>query len=120
MHQLQNTNPEGRYAYKIKSTNNEHYRVNPVFGLMEPGAAAQVEITRLVCFTCFFPYPLLIFFFVNLNPISLPFFKAGPAKNDDHLEVLFMTIDAECTDPKAPFAAGGSPEFKLDVPLVSE
>jgi hypothetical protein len=50
VHQLQNTNPEGRYAFKIKSTNNEHYRVNPVFGLLEPGAAAQVEITRLVSF----------------------------------------------------------------------
>jgi hypothetical protein len=41
-------NLQGRYSFKIKSTNNEHYRVNPVFGFVEPGAAASVEVTRLV------------------------------------------------------------------------
>lgn len=42
-----------RYAFKIKSTNNDHYRVNPVYGIVEPGAAAQVEVTRLVGFNLF-------------------------------------------------------------------
>lgn len=46
--------------------------------------------------------------------------QEGPPKADDRLEILFLPIDAETADPKAPFAAGGSPEFKLDVPMVSE
>ena len=41
-------NLQGRYSFKVKSTNNEHYRVSPVFGFVEPGAAASVEVTRLV------------------------------------------------------------------------
>ncbi|CAK5082342.1 unnamed protein product [Meloidogyne enterolobii] len=35
-----------RFAFKLKSSNNEHYRVNPVFGFVEPGAAAEVEVFR--------------------------------------------------------------------------
>nr|CAD2136478.1 unnamed protein product [Meloidogyne enterolobii] len=44
--QLMNGNPEVRFAFKLKSSNNEHYRVNPVFGFVEPGAAAEVEVIR--------------------------------------------------------------------------
>jgi len=30
----------------VKSSNNADYRVKPVFGFVEPGAAAPLEITR--------------------------------------------------------------------------
>ncbi|KAF7637686.1 MSP domain-containing protein [Meloidogyne graminicola] len=44
--QLMNGNAEVRFAFKLKSSNNTHYRVNPVFGFVEPGAAAQIEVIR--------------------------------------------------------------------------
>jgi len=38
-----------RFAYKLRSSNNEHYRVNPVFGFVEPNSAATITVDRLVC-----------------------------------------------------------------------
>ncbi|CAJ0596386.1 unnamed protein product [Cylicocyclus nassatus] len=35
-----------RLIFKIKSSNNTSYRVNPVFGILGPGAKTTVEITR--------------------------------------------------------------------------
>uniref|UniRef100_A0AC35TTX4 MSP domain-containing protein n=1 Tax=Rhabditophanes sp. KR3021 TaxID=114890 RepID=A0AC35TTX4_9BILA len=42
------TNPGAtRIAFKIKSSNNNEYRLKPVFGFVEPGAATDVVVTRL-------------------------------------------------------------------------
>ncbi|KAF8360809.1 hypothetical protein PRIPAC_87732 [Pristionchus pacificus] len=42
------TNSEaGKIMFKIKSSNNNEYRLKPVFGFIDAGATAQVEITRL-------------------------------------------------------------------------
>uniref|UniRef100_A0A915MAT7 Major sperm protein n=3 Tax=Meloidogyne TaxID=189290 RepID=A0A915MAT7_MELJA len=81
-----------RYCFKVKSTDNAHYRVKPVFGFVEAGGAGQLEVTRL----------------------------AGPPSNDDRLEILFLPVDADTPDPKAPFSAGTSPAFVLDVPLIAQ
>nr|CAD2206132.1 unnamed protein product [Meloidogyne enterolobii] len=71
--QLMNGNPEVRFAFKLKSSNNEHYRVNPVFGFVEPGAAAQVEVIR----------------------------QNGPPKGDDKLEICFAGAPPDAGDAKA-------------------
>ncbi|GMR32399.1 hypothetical protein PMAYCL1PPCAC_02594, partial [Pristionchus mayeri] len=68
---------ESRLAFKVKTSNNECYRVKPVFGFIEPKADAPLEIMRL----------------------------SGPPK-DDKLVVQWAEVPAEETDPKAPFAAG--------------
>ncbi|RCN26394.1 MSP domain protein [Ancylostoma caninum] len=46
-HNLVNGGAE-RLIFKVKSSNNTEYRVKPVFGFVEPGAATPLEITRLV------------------------------------------------------------------------
>jgi hypothetical protein len=51
-HQLSNPG-ESRLAFKVKSTNNDHYRLKPVFGFVEPGQTASVEVTRIVIFSLF-------------------------------------------------------------------
>uniref|UniRef100_A0A915P2G5 MSP domain-containing protein n=3 Tax=Meloidogyne TaxID=189290 RepID=A0A915P2G5_9BILA len=81
-----------RYCFKVKSTNNVHYRVSAVYGFVEPMEAPQVEVTRL----------------------------DGPPKSDDRLEVLFMLVDADCKDAREAFATGEVPEFSIDVPLIAE
>uniref|UniRef100_A0A915MBB0 Major sperm protein n=1 Tax=Meloidogyne javanica TaxID=6303 RepID=A0A915MBB0_MELJA len=83
-----------RYCFKVKSTNNVHYRVSAVYGFVEPMEAPQVEVTRLV--------------------------RDGPPKSDDRLEVLFMLVDADCKDAREAFATGEVPEFSIDVPLIAE
>jgi len=46
-HQL--TNPgEARLALKIKCSNNDAYRLNPVYAFVEPNSSVPIEITRLV------------------------------------------------------------------------
>ena len=47
MHQVVNQGA-GRIAFKVKCSDNDHYRLNPVYGFVEPGASASMEITRLV------------------------------------------------------------------------
>ncbi|CAK5026335.1 unnamed protein product [Meloidogyne enterolobii] len=89
--QLMNGNPEVRFAFKLKSSNNEHYRVNPVFGFVEPGAAAQVEVIR----------------------------QNGPPKGDDKLEICFAGAPPDAGDAKAIFPPGSSGEFKVDVPMAA-
>ncbi|VDM98974.1 unnamed protein product [Thelazia callipaeda] len=45
VHQV--TNPTGlRLAFKVKSTNNNDYRLKPVYGIVEPSSATAIEITR--------------------------------------------------------------------------
>jgi len=46
-HKLSNPG-ENRIAFKIKCSNNDHYRMNPVYGFVEPGATANIDIHRLV------------------------------------------------------------------------
>ena len=75
-HQLVNSGAT-RLAFKIKSSNNAQYRLKPVFGFVEPGASAPLEITRL----------------------------AGPPK-DDKMVVQFAEVAADATDAQAPFKAG--------------
>lgn len=41
---------EALLAFKVKSTNNDHYRLKPVYGFVEPGASSPIEITRTVGF----------------------------------------------------------------------
>ncbi|PIO65627.1 MSP domain protein, partial [Teladorsagia circumcincta] len=45
-HQLTN-NFDQRVIYKIRSTNNDEYRVRPVFGFVDPAGNASIEVTRL-------------------------------------------------------------------------
>jgi hypothetical protein len=43
--------------------------------------------------------------------------QTGPPKNDDRLEILFMTVDAAVIDPKAVYSANAKPDFKLEEPM---
>lgn len=61
----------------MKSSNNEHYRVKPVYGFITPKAKVAVEIIRL----------------------------AGPPK-EDKLVFQWAEVPDEETDPQAPFKAG--------------
>ncbi|KHN80000.1 Sperm-specific class P protein 31 [Toxocara canis] len=74
-HQLQN-NRFARLAFKLKSTNNEHYRFTPAYGFIEPQRTASFTIKRLPA-------------------------QAG----DDKLIIQFAEVAFDCTDPKAPFMA---------------
>ncbi|CAI5441181.1 unnamed protein product [Caenorhabditis angaria] len=68
---------EGRLAFKVKSSNNEHYRVRPVFGFVDPKGKAKLDIVRL----------------------------EGPAK-EDKIVVQYAEVPADESDPQAPFKAG--------------
>lgn len=68
---------DSRMAFKVKSSNNEHYRVRPVYGFVDAKAKCKLEIVRL----------------------------EGPAK-DDKLVILYAEVPNEETDPQAPFKAG--------------
>ncbi|CAA18373.1 Sperm-specific class P protein 31 [Caenorhabditis elegans] len=68
---------ESRLAFKVKSSNNESYRVRPVYGFVDAKGKAKLEVNRL----------------------------AGPAK-EDKLVIQYAEVPADETDPKAPFAAG--------------
>ncbi|GMT25192.1 hypothetical protein PFISCL1PPCAC_16489, partial [Pristionchus fissidentatus] len=68
---------ESKIAFKVKTSNNECYRVKPVFGFIEVKADSPLEIMRL----------------------------PGQPK-EDKLVVQWAEVPAEETDPKAPFAAG--------------
>ncbi|VDP33747.1 unnamed protein product [Heligmosomoides polygyrus] len=45
-HQLQN-NTDKKMMFKVKSSNNDEYRVKPVFGFIEPTGNASIEVIRL-------------------------------------------------------------------------
>ncbi|KAI1719060.1 MSP (Major sperm protein) domain-containing protein [Ditylenchus destructor] len=45
VHQLVNS-ASTRLAFKVRSSNNEHYRLKPVYGIIEPNAATPIEVTR--------------------------------------------------------------------------
>ncbi|KAH7693116.1 MFP1-beta [Aphelenchoides avenae] len=88
-HQLTNAGAT-RIAFKVKSSNNTEYRLKPVFGFIEPGAATPIEVTRL----------------------------AGPPK-EDKLVVQFAEAGADVTDPQAPFKAGPA-AGEVVIPLKAE
>ena len=48
-----------RMAFKIKSSNNAHYRVKPVYGFVDAGQSVAVEIVRNVS---------LFFLYIHLPP----------------------------------------------------
>ncbi|GMR42564.1 hypothetical protein PMAYCL1PPCAC_12759 [Pristionchus mayeri] len=45
-HQLINSS-EKKIAFKVKTSNNDLYRIKPVFGFGEPGGCSPIDITRL-------------------------------------------------------------------------
>ncbi|GMT19838.1 hypothetical protein PFISCL1PPCAC_11135, partial [Pristionchus fissidentatus] len=45
-HQLINSS-EKKIAFKVKTSNNEHYRIKPVFGFVEAGGCSAIDITRM-------------------------------------------------------------------------
>ncbi|CAL2035109.1 hypothetical protein CAEBREN_25274 [Caenorhabditis brenneri] len=68
---------DSRLAFKVKSSNNEHYRVRPVYGFIDAKGKSSLEINRL----------------------------PGPAK-EDKIVIQYAEVPAEETDPQAPFKAG--------------
>ena len=85
-HQLNNTGTD-RLAFKVKSSNNNEYRIKPVFGFIEPGAATLLEITR----------------------------TAGPPR-EDKLVVHFAVVAVDATEAKAAFE-GAQPVGSITIPL---
>nr|AAP94884.1 MFP1-alpha [Ascaris suum] len=82
------SNPSGvRLAFKVKSTNNNEYRLRPVYGFVEATGNSPLEITR----------------------------SAGPPKNDK-LVILFKEAAADASDPAALFKEG-APLGELTLPL---
>uniref|UniRef100_A0A915PUA6 MSP domain-containing protein n=1 Tax=Setaria digitata TaxID=48799 RepID=A0A915PUA6_9BILA len=75
-HQLINQ-AAARLAFKVKSTNNSNYTVNPNMGFIEIGCKVNMEITRI----------------------------AGKPKAD-RLIILFDMVDANETDYLKPFKPG--------------
>ncbi|KAI6202154.1 MSP domain and PapD-like domain-containing protein [Aphelenchoides besseyi] len=75
-HQLNNSGA-ARLAFKVKSSNNNEYRLKPVFGFVEPGASAPLEITRL-----------------------------NGAPKEDKMVIQYAEVAADATDAQAPFKAG--------------
>jgi len=75
---------------QVKSSNNSDYRVNPVYGFLEPKGNVALEIIR----------------------------TSGQAKQDK-LVVQWAEVPAEEQDPKAPFAAGAQ-AGEVILPLKAE
>uniref|UniRef100_F1LDA9 Major sperm protein n=1 Tax=Ascaris suum TaxID=6253 RepID=F1LDA9_ASCSU len=85
-HQL--ANPSAiRLAFKIKSSNNNDYRLNPVYGFVEATAATPIEITR----------------------------TAGPPRIDK-LVVQFKEAPTDAADASAIFKEG-APLGEVTIPL---
>ncbi|CAJ0596368.1 unnamed protein product [Cylicocyclus nassatus] len=74
-HKLANPGAQ-KLIFKVKSSNNNEYRVNPVYGFVDASGSAQLEVTRL----------------------------AGAPK-EDKLVVQFAPAPADATDAQAAFAA---------------
>ncbi|CAO4379203.1 Protein CBR-SSP-35 [Caenorhabditis briggsae] len=68
---------DSRLAFKVKSSNNDHYRVRPVYGFIDAKGKAKLDINRL----------------------------PGPAK-EDKIVIQYAEVPAEETDATAPFKAG--------------
>jgi hypothetical protein len=105
-HQLSNT-WENRLAFKIKTSDNEHYRVSQVHGFIDPGASVSIEVSRLVSPS----------HSARLLVVAHPrhAFQAGPARNDVLL-VQLIEVSADDQDPQAPFKLG-PPQKELRVQI---
>ncbi|KHN84601.1 Sperm-specific class P protein 34 [Toxocara canis] len=68
---------ENRLAFKVKTSNNDCYRVTPVYGFVEKSSKVELTIIRL----------------------------EGPPKEDKFV-VQWAEVPDEETDPQAPFQAG--------------
>ncbi|VDM13303.1 unnamed protein product [Wuchereria bancrofti] len=68
---------EGRLGFKVKSTNNDHYRVTPVYGFVSKDDKTELTIIRL----------------------------EGPPKEDKFV-IQWAEVPDEEDDPQAPFKAG--------------
>ncbi|KAL4001711.1 MSP (Major sperm protein) domain family protein [Acanthocheilonema viteae] len=68
---------ETRLGFKVKSTNNDHYRVAPVYGFVSKGDKTELAIIRL----------------------------EGPPKEDKFV-IQWAEVPDEEDDPQAPFKAG--------------
>ncbi|CAD5214879.1 unnamed protein product [Bursaphelenchus xylophilus] len=87
-HQLNNSGAT-RLAFKVKSSNNNEYRLKPVFGFIEPGASSALEITRL-----------------------------NGAPKEDKMVIQYAEVPADATDPQAPFKAG-PPAGEVVLPVTA-
>ncbi|VDL62798.1 unnamed protein product [Nippostrongylus brasiliensis] len=81
---------DSRLAFKVKSSNNDHYRVRPVYGFVDGKGTTKLEIVRLT----------------------------GPPK-EDKLVIQWAEVPAEETDPQAPFKAGAQ-AGEVILPLKAE
>ncbi|KAF1660296.1 UNVERIFIED_CONTAM: Sperm-specific class P protein 19, partial [Eudyptes robustus] len=76
IHQLVNSGA-CRVAFKVRSSNNNDYRLKPVFGFIEPSSSAKFDITR----------------------------KPGPPK-EDKMVIQFVEAPADATDAQGAFKDG--------------
>ena len=76
--------------FQVKCSNNTEYRMSPVFGFIEPGAGAPLEITRL----------------------------AGAPK-DDKVVVEFGDAPADAATPQDAFKGVAAPQ-KLTIPCTAQ
>ena len=88
-HQLTNSGST-RLAFKVKSSNNNEYRLKPVFGFVEPEASALMEIFRL----------------------------PGPPK-EDKLVIQFLEVLSDATDPQSLFKEN-PPQGEIIVSIKAE
>ncbi|VDM67033.1 unnamed protein product [Strongylus vulgaris] len=63
-----------RLIFKVKSSNNDNYRVSPVFGFLSPGSTTTLEVIR----------------------------TAGPIK-EDKIVINFAVAPADATDAQAAY-----------------
>ncbi|KAM3724424.1 Sperm-specific class P protein [Dirofilaria immitis] len=68
---------ESRLSFKVKSTNNDHYRVSPVYGFVSKDEQTELTIVRL----------------------------EGPPREDKFV-IQWAEVPDEEDDPQAPFKAG--------------
>ncbi|CAJ0945954.1 unnamed protein product, partial [Mesorhabditis belari] len=85
-----NNGGAAKVVFKVKSSNNTEYRLNPVFGFVEPGAVAPLEVTRL----------------------------AGPPK-EDKLVIEFGDAPADAETPQDAFKGVADPQ-KLTISLTAQ
>uniref|UniRef100_A0A7E4VHN9 MSP domain-containing protein n=1 Tax=Panagrellus redivivus TaxID=6233 RepID=A0A7E4VHN9_PANRE len=78
-----------KLAFKIKSSNNSNYGVNPIFGFVNVGAEVEVEITR----------------------------KAGKPQADK-LVVMYKSVADDVVDAKAVFEAKDAKPAELDGEVI--
>ena len=73
-----------KLAFKVKSSNNNEYRIKPVFGFVEPGASTPLEITR-----------------------------TSGAPKEDKLVIQYQDAPADCTNAQDAFKSGTPQQIVL-------